>query len=294
MVLRPTGPGRIDVDTSYSGPGMAKALLFNFDIDGDTVKAEHAQYLLRSAIPLLSNGRGAIWMQGSASRSGSDAHNLALSRRRVTNVAAKLTTAGIRQSQIQTDAVGEHLAFDHEREDERDRAVALIILPYARPTPPPQRVPPQPATNTRFKIRMLMNLNLSAGVAGDYSIFQIWDVQAGLCSFYHYTAGGFSGGILDGLPLSATLEGPWNDMRVSGPISVNQFGGAARFTTGGGGPWSYNVVNFMSLPGNVRTVPNPFRMDTGFTIGIGGGTSVGTMTLEMAGTSYGFRPYSGG
>ena len=175
MVHRATGPGKVEVDQSYSGPGMAKALLYNFDIDGADIKPEHERYLRATALPLLRDNRGAIWMQGSASRSGADAYNLRLSRRRVSNVESVLLRSGITPRQVQSDAVGEALAFGHAREDERDRAVALVILPYARPVPPPQNVPDRPATNTRFKIRMLMNLNASVVAGIDYSVFQIWD-----------------------------------------------------------------------------------------------------------------------
>lgn len=35
-MLQKTGPGKIDISTRYSGPGMIKALLYNFDIDGDS------------------------------------------------------------------------------------------------------------------------------------------------------------------------------------------------------------------------------------------------------------------
>ncbi|MEL6521444.1 MAG: OmpA family protein [Pseudomonadota bacterium] len=292
MVLRPTGPGKIDQDTSYSEP-MAKALMYNFDIDGADLKHEHVNFLQSHAVPLLRNNRGAIWMQGSASQSGAAPYNLALSRRRVESVKAALGRQGVQAEQIQANAVGESLAFRHAREDERDRAVAFVILPYASSLPPPRQVPAPVATNTRFKIRMHANLNASVIAGVDYSIFEIWDVQAGHCSFYQYFAGGISGGVLDGSWLSATMRGPWNDMTTSGPIAANQFGGPARFTTGGGGPWSYNVVNFMGLPGDVRTVPNPFRMDTGFTIGLGGGTSVGRMELVYVGTPDGLLPYRG-
>src|SRR5215813_15578507 len=44
--------------------------------------------------------------------------------------------------------------------------------------------------NVNFRIRMHANLNASAVVAVDFSIFQIWDEKAGLCSFYTYTASG--------------------------------------------------------------------------------------------------------
>jgi hypothetical protein len=36
--------------------------------------------------------------------------------------------------------------------------------------------------NTRFKLKMNVNLAIAKGLAGDFSIFQIWDEKARLCS----------------------------------------------------------------------------------------------------------------
>jgi hypothetical protein len=147
-------------------------------------------------------------------------------------------------------------------------------------------------TNTRFKIKQHANLNVSKIVAADFSIFQIWDVEAGKCSFYTYWAGGVSKSLTPGF-LSATMAGDWNDLVVTKPIAVNQFTGATRFTTGGGGNDSWNYINFMGLPADTQTVPNPVGISTGFTIGIGGGSSVGNMHLELLGTSDGLLPFKG-
>jgi hypothetical protein len=147
-------------------------------------------------------------------------------------------------------------------------------------------------TNTEFKIKQHANLNVSKVVAADFSIFQIWDQKAGKCSFYTFWAGGVSKSLTPGF-LSATLAGPWNDLVVTKPMAVNQFTGATRFTTGGAGNSTVNYINFMNLPPGTQTIPNPLRLNTGFTIGIGGGTSVGSMKLELLGTSDGLLPFKG-
>ena len=130
-------------------------------------------------------------------------------------------------------------------------------------------------------------------MAADFSIFQIWDEKAGLCSFYTYWAAGASGGAIPGAWLSATKAGPWNDFSVSKQMAVNQFTGATRFTTGGGGSVSKNYINFMALPPGTQTIPNPLPINTGFTIGIGAGTSAGNMRLEKLGTPDGLLPFKG-
>lgn len=125
-------------------------------------------------------------------------------------------------------------------------------------------------TNTRFKLKQHANLNVSKIVAADFSIFQIWDQKAQLCCFYTFWAGGFSKSLTPGW-LSATMPGGWNDFTVTKPMAVNQFIGATRFTTGGGGSKTKNYINFMGLPEGTQTIPNPLPIETGFTIGVGGG-----------------------
>ncbi len=147
-------------------------------------------------------------------------------------------------------------------------------------------------TNIRFKLKQHANLNVSKIVAADFSIFQIWDQKAGKCSFYTFWAGGISKSVTPGF-LSATKAGPWNDFAVNKALAVNQFIGATRFTTAGGGNDTKNYMNFMDLPADTHTIPNPLSLNTGFTIGIGGGTSVGNMKLELLGTPDGLLPFKG-
>ena len=146
--------------------------------------------------------------------------------------------------------------------------------------------------HTKFKIKQHANLNASAVAAVDFSIFQIWDEKAAKCCFYTFWAAGVSGSVTPGW-LSATLKGPWNDFEVTIAIAVNQFGGPTRFTTGGFGNHTKNVINFMGLPNGSRTEPNPLQISTGFTIGIGAGTSVGDLKLELVGTTDGLLPFKG-
>jgi hypothetical protein len=149
-----------------------------------------------------------------------------------------------------------------------------------------------PPTNTRFKIKQHANLSVSKIVAADFSVFQIWDEKAQLCCFYTFWAGGVSKSLTPGW-LSATMAGPWNDFVVNKPLAVNQFGGATRYTTAGGGSQTKNYINFMGLPPGTQTNPNPLPIETGFTIGVGGGTNVGSLTLELLGEPEGLLPFKG-
>ena len=278
-MLRKTGPGKIDINTRYAGPGMIKALLYNFDIDGDSIKIEHRMFLQSKVVPLLQESRGHIWMQGSASRSGDNQHNMQLSRQRINNIAVVLRSVGIANSQMQLDAIGEEQAQAHAMEDEKDRAVALVVIPMAKDSPPPpRRIPPPPPVNTQFKIRMLGAL---AGTAGPFQVencfFQIADTKNKVTAFYTYSSEGVGAGLIPGLSLSATMKGPWNNFTTNLAIRVSQFEGAARFTTGGVGSWTSNHLNMMGLPKGVSTVPAVLDIQTGFTVGIGASTSVGKL-----------------
>jgi hypothetical protein len=281
-MLHRTGPGKIQVDGSYSAPGTIKALLYNFDVDGDAVKQEHRVFIQNKVVPLLEGDRGHIWMQGSASRSGTNAYNMELSRKRVKNIAAILRAAGIIDRQMQLDAVGAEQDKGHKLEEETDRAVALVVIPVHKESPPPPRkIPPPPPVSTEFKIRLLGSL---AGSAGPFQVencfFQIADKKNNLTSFYVYSSEGVGKGLIKGLSLSATMKGPWNDFRTNSAIRVSQFDGPARFTTAGVGPWTSNHLNMMGLPKGVTTIPAVLDLQTGFTIGIGASTSVGAMILN--------------
>jgi hypothetical protein len=121
---------------------------------------------------------------------------------------------------------------------------------------------------------------------------QIWDVEAAKCSFYTFWAGGVSESLTSGF-LSVTAAGPWNELVVTKPMAVNQFTGATRFTTGGGGRKTVNSINFIGLPPDTRTIPNPLQISTGITISIGAGTNLGDMKLELLGTPDGLLPFKG-
>ena len=296
--MTPTGPGVIERLPKYRGPGELMALLSNFDVDGDQPKPEHKAYLPSVVVPLLINGAGNIWLRGQASRTGSVAYNLDLSRRRVSNVVAILRTAGVGVDQVQSEAVGEALSLDGPAEDPRMRSVGLIVRPRRKGDPGPSKDIPADnrKVNIKFRIRMLMNLNVSKIGAIDYSMFQIWDVENKVCSFYHYAALGESQSLPNMPWLSATLEGPWNDFEVTKPVGVEQFHGKASFQTIGFANWSMNNLGLYGLPDHAATIPAPLAISTGFTIGAGKGSSVGRMILHVVGTGTpdGVLYYNGG
>lgn len=304
-MFRATGPGKIEIDSSYSGVGVLKALLYNFDFDDFAdmkyreLKPEHKKFLTEHVAPLLAHDHGLAWMQGSASRIGTPGWNKILSQNRVVTVAGFLTSQGVDADQMQLDAVGEELAekANHAQDDERDRSVTVLVQPKVQvhDTPPPRKVPPKPKVSRQFKIAMLGDVSVAklldltkklvngsklakrlskvkGGVAGDVGIYMVWDTTNNLACTYVYIGLGIGAGITSTPSVSATLHGPWNTFTTEKPIGCWQFGRWARFTTASVIKWSVNWLT-LETPRGVDNVN--FRIDTGTTLGAGASTTVG-------------------
>jgi hypothetical protein len=235
----------------------------NFDVDGDALKREHKAFLDAQVVPILRGANSICILRGEASHTGGDAHNLALSARRAENTRDYLTAHGAASSRVRVQFVGESLAGSFVGENDEARAVSILVAraaPLPRPTPPPAPAP-VPKTTTKFRLRMLGAISAGIRVVQvDTIFFQIWAPSLSVTSFYEFTATGVGKGA--GTPISATLEGPWNDFETTAPIETTDFAGPTRFTTAGGGPVSVNFLNMMSLPPGVATVPNPLSIST--------------------------------
>ena len=190
---------------------------------------------------------------------------------------------GISPQIMQVDWVGDSLAGPRVQELAAARAVSLLAaqlgtIPSAV-SPPPR---PVPATNTRFRIRLLGGLSGGFGpVQVERLFFQIWDQANATTCFYMFASQGVGKGV--GAAISTTLRGPWNDFHTTGPLGVGEFEGAARFTSGGAGPWTWNYLNMMNLPRGLATMPTSLRISTGFTVGLGLSTTIGSMVPGFLG-----------
>lgn len=281
-MLKLTGPGRV-VRASGAPTGGLRAVLANFDVDGDTLKPEHKAFLDGQVVPILRQGDSLCILRGEASHTGSDAHNLELSKRRAESVQLFLTSRGATPARVRVQFVGESLAGSFPGENADARAVSVLVVRTV-PVPPPNPTPtPAPVVKTtQFKVRLLGGLSRGFGpLQFETLFFQVWAPSLSLTTFYEYAAGGLGKG--RGLALSATLKGPFNDFATSAPISTTDFGGAARFSTTGFGPFSVNFLNFAGLPPGVKTIPNPLKIQTGFTVGLGMSSSVGKMNRGFTG-----------
>jgi|SRR5215204_1046224 len=123
-----TGPGQVE---KRSDP--PSFLLFNFDIDGDSLKHEHKAFLHLEVLPTLRAGGHTVSVIGLADRSGSSEHNQALSDKRVAKTVeflrAALPTTGIVLKQAS--GFGEEVAaregFKDGTSQERFRGVLVFL-----------------------------------------------------------------------------------------------------------------------------------------------------------------------
>lgn len=131
-MLKPTGKGKIS-ELSRKGKDSIrrKALLFNFDIDGDQLKDEHKKWLDDNIVPLLNNFGLNFTLRGLASRTGSPDYNKKLSERRLASVKNYLIGKGAKAAQFQGVGAGEsdaEVAGEADgTEDEAFRGVIITV-----------------------------------------------------------------------------------------------------------------------------------------------------------------------
>jgi hypothetical protein len=281
-----------------------EALLYNFDFDDFNgrqfrpLKVEHTKFLDEKVLGVLANHRSTVWLQGRASRIGTNAWNMETSMTRASRVQAYLYDHGVSTDQVQADAVGEELAATHAEDDEQDRSVLLWVYPKFEedPKPPPRRVPPRPKVSRHFKLAMLTGLSVSqafkfarflkgraaGGLAVDTIFFMMWDTTNNQACIYVYVGVGLGVGLSFAPKVSATAHGPWNPITTEKPISCAQFGRWARFTTAGVWDWSVNWIS-LETPKGLDNIDHA-SIDTGRTLGAGMSSSAGDF-IRLAGPS---------
>jgi OmpA family len=303
IMFRATGTGRCEVDADFSGVGVLRALLYNFDFDDFAdlkyrpLKPEHANFLADKVVPLLKDDAGNIWMTGSASRIGNKAWNMELSQTRVGRVVDFLQTKGIKPEQIQEDAVGEEWAdaAGHVDDDPRDRSVVITVLPkiqFGPIIPPPRKVPPKPPVTRHFKIAIVYSLavnetlllrrllklkTLGVGPALERSVFTIWDTRNKLACSYVYLGVGVGAGVSFTSDASITSYGPWTEFTTEKPISCWQFGRYASLRGAGAATQSINWIT-IETPRGVNDI-HSLRISTGTSVGAGASATWGDLFL---------------
>ena len=113
------------------------------------------------------------------------------------------------------------------------------------------------------------------GLVADILFFEIRDRQNQLSAYYVYTGGGLGA---SWPVISASHVGPWNHFRTSRPVNIEQFEGAARYTTAGAAAWTFNVFHILDTPDGVDAVYLE-GFETGFSSGAALSTSAGYLWL---------------
>ncbi len=162
-----------------------------------------------------------------------------------------------------------------------------LVFPPDVPVPPP---PPPSPTSTHFRIRFLGGISAAAGLAGDVLFLQILDATNNLAEVYAYFGGGLGLSVPKLPVLSSTLAGPFRDFLALKPVPVGIFAGPAHWTSGGGGPFTLNILQIFFIAGLASGVQ--MFVDTGFSVGLGASSTFGFMVPQTPPTLY--RPLKGG
>lgn len=130
MAFRKTGIGKVGILPNFGG--STHAALYNFDVDGHSLKQEHMTFLDTQVIPILGK-QGHSIVKGMTSRSGSSQHNDELSVKRAKEVVQYLNRRASSPHIFVSKGVGEDVAEAAHQidglEDEIYRAVSLIVSP---------------------------------------------------------------------------------------------------------------------------------------------------------------------
>jgi hypothetical protein len=259
------------------------AYLWDFAIDGDQLRPHHRQWLEKNVIAPIQAATEpwTVYLQGTTSRTGSEAKNLNLSQRRAQNAQAFLASKiSNGKCKFDTTWVGEAAAAAKGTPDKTeiatDRAVIVMAQKTVLPKPKPKPKPPLftftisvPAVSfgkfsTEFSIRMLRGVSGSMAPAGaDIALFDVWDTKNNLAAYYQYVGAGLSAP-LPTPPVSTTQKGPWNDFTTNVAVEITDFGGWASFISEGAGSFTKNGL---LLKTDFEGLKIP--METGFTMGAG-------------------------
>jgi hypothetical protein len=150
-----------------------------------------------------------------------------------------------------------------------------INIPPDLPIPPPA---PGSPTSAHFKNRFLSGISAADGIAGDVLFIQIWDTTNNLAMIYNYFGGGLGLGVPKLPPLSGTLAGPFSEFLTIKPVPVGIFAGPAHWTSGGGGPFTLNILQIFFIAGETSGVQ--MTVNTGFTVGLGISSTFGFMAPQ--------------
>jgi hypothetical protein len=280
------------------------AYLADFTVNQADLKETHKDFLEKvfRAIAVNPGATGfdgwIVTLWGKTSRTGSAELNRALAGRRTKAARDYLedrlrTLPPYRVNFVEFPWEEEMAGPDDGVESEFHRSIEIWLTKTPFPKPKKKLVIALPFSK-RFSIRLLHERDISqlpplskitkwlsrlkwvkrlpkVFISVEIMFFQIRDLEYGNSAIYVYDGIGIGGGLSHG-----TDRGDWNDFSTSKPIHVSEFGGFARFTGLGAGPKSKNYI-YIDMPSGYDPVYMP--INTGFTRGVAGSTTVGELTL---------------
>ena len=145
-----TMPNLVAVEGKYTGPGKYiqriedkihihdNYWLYNYNIDGNQLKPEHKEILLKHVIPTLRKVRSHVKIFAYASKSGNRQQNLNLSISRALHVKKFLMSFGFSEAQVpgqEMRAAGSTFGNPGVPEDEFYRAVHVVVITGVKSQP---------------------------------------------------------------------------------------------------------------------------------------------------------------
>jgi len=235
---------------------VLEAFLYDFDVDWHELKSAHTRWLdnevvkrIRQQATGLLDGQWFIWLFGNASTTGSDAHNLDLSRSRATEVSKYLhpRLGGWSYSLIPV-AFGEGAAkralWPDDVELDFYRSVSIVMGRYKTkpPTPDPPKPPPKPSLTEEnlFAVRitsfsqvdgtlsreLLKRVSVGAGLAWVKIGLEVLDLARRQTASYIFTTLQILGRAGKSEIVSPEIPTPWGSLSASST------------TWNGKGPWA--------------------------------------------------------
>ncbi len=293
----------VDVQRITDTPARAAARLCNFATSQSELSPGHQLYLMTEFKTAMQTFKSP-WVEivGYASRRGTSAGNLRLSRQRMQAVGLFIANMGVSCEFVK--AIGR--GSEESGEDSNDnsgyyRAVEVYVYgtkPAPRPEPPAEVKPEENV----YALRVIQSQSIGVGpVQTEVIAFEIGNVARKIASKFVYGAVGVTAQIPFAPPVGAGQVGPWSFFLTDRSTPLTTFQAFANITTEPGATFDKHSVagdmylEFLNLSDNdgdirVKASPIKFGGGDGFSAPSGGAVTGGRMV--MVGKLFRFNPKS--
>ena len=278
MSIRLTNPlGSVDdhsTDTSHMN-----AKLWDFDVEGTTLKPKHHKWLdtaARIVNTISSRYRSFVWyisVTGEASLTGINAEpynrlnsRLAGARAGAVEEYLKSKISGIAVFNPPFNAATMFAEFAKHRlgvENDEDRCVFVTITTDSSPPPVPRTPAPIPLSK-EWAIRWVSGISGGEVIGIDSVRFDIADTKNHLHAYYDYRQDAFGVSLV---AVAVTLGGSWTRFPTDTEIHISDFDGPCRYSTASAASLSVNYLT-ITPKGGATTIPATLKIDTGVTFNV--------------------------